>query len=88
MMVAARLATRLGLVPPEVGERLERVLAQLGLPHCRAELPAAVDVEALLGVLGRDKKVREGRVRWVLPRAIGKVTVTDEVPEGLVRECL
>jgi 3-dehydroquinate synthase len=88
MMVAARLATRLGLAPPEVGERLERVLAQLGLPRCRAELPAAVDVEALLGVLGRDKKVREGRVRWVLPRAIGEVTVTDEVPEGLVRECL
>ncbi|MGE5508002.1 MAG: 3-dehydroquinate synthase [Chitinophagales bacterium] len=88
MMVAARLAVRLGVAAPQVEQRLDQVLARLELPRRREELPASVAPADLLGLLGRDKKVRGGRVRWVLPRTIGEATVTSEVPESLVRECL
>jgi 3-dehydroquinate synthase len=35
-------------------------------------------------VITHDKKVRDGRVRFVLPRAIGRVEVTDRIEPELV----
>lgn len=88
MGVAGRLAVRLGLCPEWEAERMVALLRRLGLPTRREELAVPVGVEEILGVLRRDKKVCQGRVRWILPRGIGEVTITDEVPEQLVRECL
>ena len=36
----------------------------------------------------RDKKVREGRMRFVLPRAIGASYVSDEVREDVLAAVL
>ncbi|MDI6870008.1 MAG: 3-dehydroquinate synthase [Bacillota bacterium] len=88
MAVAARLAQRLGLCPEKEAGRIVSLLARFGLPTRREELAAPAGVEDILRALSRDKKVRRSRVRWVLPRGIGEVTVTDEVPEPLVQECL
>lgn len=88
LSVATRLAVRLELCSDQAAERILALLRRLGLPRDRAELPVRVGVDDLLQALTLDKKVRRGRVRWVLPRRIGEVTITDEVPESLVRECL
>lgn len=88
LAVATRVAERLGHLAATEGERVFALLGRLGLPRTRAELPALADVEDLLRALARDKKARHGRVRWVLPRRIGEVLVTGEVPETVVRECL
>jgi 3-dehydroquinate synthase len=88
MGVEARLAVRLGLCPEDEAGRIIALLRRLGLPTRREELAVPVGVAELQGALLRDKKVRRGRVRWVLPCRIGEVTLTDEVPEQLVRECL
>ena len=44
--------------------------------------------EALLGLMGQDKKVRDGRLRFVLARGIGQAFVTSDVPAEAVLQVL
>jgi len=48
------------------------------------QLPAGVDIEAILDALQTDKKVKAGRVRFV-PTQIGAATLTDQVPPDTIR---
>src|SRR5206468_11886532 len=82
MDLAARVALRMELWGPESVARQRALLQAYGLPTA---LPAGVDPARLLELTLRDKKVRAGRVRWVLPAAIGAAAVRDGVPEDLVR---
>ncbi|MGC8874372.1 MAG: 3-dehydroquinate synthase [Chloroflexia bacterium] len=84
MLAAARLAVALGLAEPDLVARLEQSLQAWGLP---IRFRLSVD-EALRQLLLRDKKRRGGRLRWVLPTAIGSVTVREDVPPALVRAVL
>lgn len=78
MVFAAALADALELAPTSLRERLEAVLRSADLP-VRARLPART-----WSLLGEDKKVRAGRVRWILPRRIGRFSeVTDVTPRAL-----
>jgi 3-dehydroquinate synthase len=84
MAAAARIGVRLGITPREVVERQDTLLERFGLPlRC-----AGVSVDALLRATLWDKKVRGGSVRWVLPTAIGAVTIVRDVPEDAVRAAL
>jgi 3-dehydroquinate synthetase len=47
-----------------------------------------IDTERLRQILGGDKKTREGEVRWVLPRQIGKVHRGIVLPWKLVRRTI
>jgi len=81
MSAAAAIAERLGVCPPAVERQINAVLDAYGLPRtARGVRPAAV-----LAALAHDKKVRHGRLRWVLPTRIGHVIVTPDVPPALVR---
>lgn len=79
-----RAACRIGLERGTLGTaraaRAEQVLDTLELGVAR--LPYSV--EAVLAILGADKKRRDGRLRWVLPTDDGW-TLDDEVPDALVR---
>lgn len=88
LAVATRIAVELGICPPAEAERITALVTRFGLPCSREEFPAPVEVEDLLRAMGHDKKVRRGRLRWVLPRRVGETVVTDEVPEEVVRRCL
>jgi 3-dehydroquinate synthase len=83
MMLAARIAERLGMLDAASIERQGRLLLTYGLP---VAIPRGIGPDRLLDLTLRDKKVRAGRVRWVLPTTIGAATVRDDVPEQLVRE--
>ena len=82
MDLAAQVALRMELWGPESVERQRALLQAYGLPTA---IPAGVDPARLLELTLRDKKVRAGRVRWVLPTVIGRAEVRDDVPEDLVR---
>ncbi len=79
-----RLATRLGLHDISLQLELERLLTDFGLPE-RIE---GCGVAELLDRIGSDKKVRGGRVHWVLPRGAGQVEVRSDVPEEAVAAVL
>jgi 3-dehydroquinate synthase len=78
MVAETRLAARLGWINGEVVDRLARLLARFGLPTSAPGLLR----DRLLAALKRDKKSQEGKPRFVLPRAIGKVELTDAPTES------
>lgn len=47
-----------------------------------------LDIEGIIEALQLDKKVKDGKVRFVLPTQIGVVTVTDEVTSDHIRQVL
>jgi shikimate kinase/3-dehydroquinate synthase len=77
---ATRLAARLGLCDPALASRIETLLDRLGLP-IRAPGYAPEQVLAAMSV---DKKRVAGRLRFILPRAVGDVDLFDDVPEQQV----
>ncbi|GBC81689.1 3-dehydroquinate synthase [bacterium HR10] len=84
MIMAARLAVRLGLLSSEEAERLRRAVIACG----RFPSIADLDPEAVLAAMRHDKKARAGRLTFVLPVRIGRVTVREDVPPSLVRAVL
>jgi 3-dehydroquinate synthase len=86
MCLAGDLAARLGHWRAEDAARVEKLLAAAGLRTALAALPDRVrDPAMLLAHMRRDKKVKDGRVTLILPRALGEVFVTGDVaPETLL----
>ncbi len=71
MDFAGRLAARLNLCDQDLVRRQRALLNRFGLP---TGLPKVTSSQAIQ-TMRLDKKVREGRVHFVLPREIGRVTV-------------
>ncbi len=73
MVMAFDLSARLGLCPLEDAARVQRHLASLGLPTS----PGWIDgrswsSDRLVAHMARDKKVKDGRIGFVLARGIGQ----------------
>jgi 3-dehydroquinate synthase len=85
MMCAALLSERRGLIPAEISERQNSLLARFGLPSA---LPQEWKEDEILEVMRNDKKVVSGRMRFVLPQRLGSATLFDDVPESDVRQVL
>ncbi|HKI18451.1 MAG TPA: 3-dehydroquinate synthase [Isosphaeraceae bacterium] len=77
MVAESRLGQRLGWIGPGAIERLVRLLERFGLPTSAPGL----DPDRLLDAMSRDKKNRRGKIRFVLPRAIGRVETIDATSE-------
>jgi 3-dehydroquinate synthase len=81
MVAESRIAERIGWIAPDITERLIRLLDRIGLPTAAPRL----DAGALLDAMGRDKKNQDGRTRFVLPRRLGHVELTDAPTESDIR---
>jgi 3-dehydroquinate synthase len=89
MVLAFDFAVRLGLAEAEEALRVRRHLAAAGLPTSLAAVGLAeVPAERLLAHMGRDKKVRDGKLTLILPRRIGDAFVMKDAPAGELREFL
>jgi 3-dehydroquinate synthase len=84
MICAARLAERQGLISAEVTNRQRRLLERFGLPTA----PQGWPLKDLLAVMHNDKKAIAGRLRFVLPQALGSATLVENIPEAEVRAVL
>jgi 3-dehydroquinate synthase len=83
MVAAAMIAVGLQLTDPRTAQRIiSAVLSYAPLPK--------VDVrpKAILKRLTSDKKTVDGKVHFILPREIGKVEVTKDVPERAVLQAV
>jgi 3-dehydroquinate synthase len=88
LVAECRLASRLGLAAPAVGERVENLLGRLGLP---TRLPSPVPPERVIAAMASDKKNRAARIRFALPGAVGEMAGerwTVEASEPDIREAL
>ena len=84
MVCATEISLRLRSTSIGTVERINGLVERLRLPT-KIENVNADDVMAFLR---HDKKVHDGRVRFVLPRKIGDVIITDEVPDDVIRNTL
>ncbi len=87
--LAFDLSARMGLCSQEDPSRVRAHLAAMGLARdlsdIRGDLP---DAEALIALMAQDKKVQDGRLRFVLARGIGAAFVAEDVPHDLLTACL
>jgi 3-dehydroquinate synthase len=70
LVAEARLAERLTGLPAADADRIEALLAALGLP---TRPPRRLDRSRLRSAMTRDKKTRAGVARCVVPRALGRM---------------
>ena len=75
MLVASELAVRRGVLPSEVRERLAALIMKLGPLPPIGDLDASAVIEAI----GRDKKVVDGTLHYVLPSEIGRTIGATDV---------
>lgn len=87
--LAFELSARLGLCSQEDPSRVRAHLAAMGtkrdLRDIEGDLP---DADALLALMGQDKKVVAGQLRFILAHGIGEAFVTADVPTAAVRTLL
>jgi shikimate kinase / 3-dehydroquinate synthase len=76
LLASARLGASEGVTDPGLADRLERLLAGLGLP---TRPPAGLDPGRLLGAMSADKKRRAGRDVFVVPAPGGAELLEGEL---------
>jgi 3-dehydroquinate synthase len=84
MVAAARLAASRNLLDQTSVNRIVALIKNAGLPTSGLKLP----IDQLLHAMLFDKKVKSGKVRFILPDRIGHVIIRDDIPENLVRQAL
>jgi len=84
MLVAARISNRLRILEKSRLLRIEKLISRAGLP---TQIPN-LELEKLQRAIGHDKKILQGRVRFVLPKSIGNVFITEEVSPSLIEQAL
>jgi 3-dehydroquinate synthase len=85
MVLAAELSARRGWIPREEVEGLRELLSGIHLP---VEPPADMTASQFIDLMGRDKKVLDGRQRLVLLAAIGEASIVDDVSAAELEELL
>ncbi|MEN9227589.1 MAG: 3-dehydroquinate synthase [Gloeomargarita sp. GMQP_bins_120] len=85
MIAAGDMAVQLGWWSETEYMRQKELIAKVKLP---TKLAPDVDLEAIQNALHWDKKVQGGRLRFVLPRAIGRAEITHQVPPEVLRRAL
>jgi 3-dehydroquinate synthase len=79
MLYAARLSERKGLAPVGTAERLESLVAEVGLPTELPQFPRRAYLEALRV----DKKKQDRHIRYVVLRAIGRAETLRLTPQEI-----
>lgn len=87
--LAFELSARLGLCSQEDPSRVRAHLRAMGMKTDIADIPGDLpDANGLLRLMGQDKKVVDGTLRFILARGIGEAFVTSDVPKETVLSVL
>ena len=93
MVLAAEFSAQLGMISDADAVRVERHLASVGLPTHLQDIAGFAqeglrDADALMGLMAQDKKVKRGRLTFILLQAVGRAVVANDVEPVLVRDFL
>jgi 3-dehydroquinate synthase len=87
--LAFELSARLGLCSQESPSRIRAHLRAMGMKvdiaDIAGDLPGADD---LIALMGQDKKVSAGQLRFILARSIGDAFITADVPRDALHQLL
>ncbi len=89
MALAFEFSAQKGLIAASEAARATAHLAAVGLPthvsHVRGGVPG---IDALMNLIGQDKKVKRGKLTFILVRGIGQAFVENDVDPAEVRAFL
>jgi 3-dehydroquinate synthase len=93
MVLAAEFSAKLGMIPAADAARVERHLAAVGLPTRLQDIAGfaqegLADADALLALMAQDKKVKRGKLTFIVLEAIGRAVVANDVDPARVRDFL
>jgi shikimate kinase / 3-dehydroquinate synthase len=86
--LAFRLSARLGHCAPGDADRVVSHIAAMGMPAELRMLNRRLSAATLIGHMRRDKKVRDGALKFVLARGIGQTFTAGDVPPEAVTDLL
>jgi len=93
MVLAAQFSASLGMIPQSEAIRVERHLAEVGLPTHLQDIAGSsqeglADADALMTLMAQDKKVRRGKLTFILLEAVGRAVIAKDVEPARVRDFL
>ena len=89
MALAFGFSARKKLIAPAEAERARAHLAAVGLPtHIKDIAGGAPGVDELMDLIAQDKKVKRGKLTFILVRGIGQAFVANDVDASEVRSFL
>ena len=85
MVLAHQFSARLNLASPDDAARVSAHLQAVGLPVSMRDIPGLLPpVEMLMDAIAQDKKVKGGKLTFILTHGIGQSFVADDVPASEV----
>ena len=93
MALAAEFSAQLGMIGQADADRIKRHLAAVGLPTQLQDIAGftqegLADADALMTLMAQDKKVKRGRLTFILLEAVGRAVIAPDVEPALVRDFL
>src|SRR5712671_2521978 len=93
MVLAAEFSAQLGMISESDAARVRRHLAEVGLPTHLQDIAGfaqegLADADALMALMAQDKKVKRGRLTFILLEAVGRAVIAADVDPSLVRDFL
>jgi 3-dehydroquinate synthase len=89
MTLAFGFSAKRGLLPQSETERVKRHLAAVGLPIHLCSVPGApTNADRLMELIAQDKKVKRGKLTFILARGIGASFIASDIDATEVRAFL
>jgi 3-dehydroquinate synthase len=93
MVMAAEFSVQQGMLPEADAQRLAHHLAEVGLPTHLQDIAGfaqegLADADALMNLMAQDKKVKRGKLTFILMQAIGRAVIANDVEPTPVRDFL
>jgi 3-dehydroquinate synthase len=85
MCAASDLAVKMGIFKERDAERVRKLAELYKLP---AVIPDDIKGSDIMNAMEIDKKVKDGRMKFILPESIGKVKIADDVDRELIKKAL
>ncbi len=93
MVLAAEFSAQLGMIAEADATRIARHLAAVGLPTHLQHIAGfaqegLANADTLMSLMAQDKKVKRGRLTFILLEAVGRAVIAADVEPSRVREFL
>src|SRR5450631_2839970 len=92
-VLAAEFSAQLGMISESDAARVRHHLAEVGLPTHLQDIAGFTqeglgDADALMTLMAQDKKVKRGKLTFILLQAVGRAVIAPDVEPSLVRDFL
>jgi 3-dehydroquinate synthase len=93
MVLAAEFSASLGMISPNDAARVKRHLVAVGLPTRLQDIggfaqEGLADADALMALMAQDKKVKRGKLTFILLEAVGRAVIARDVEPAPVHDFL